>query len=200
MKAVVIASGLSALIVSCAPTDTGKPHLKNPVRYESWNDGPITEGRRALSGRINFQKGDYRGTTKVIVTPRFGPPVEGHLEEANDLIHVDFDRQYRVEFLTWTYAGNDYVFNDVLKVFDGRRLIVDTSICSIHQIPMERRLGNEKSLGEYPNSFFPLQRERFLYDGNTYLMSNTGLKRPVWRCPTCAELYLAWEKKNPGHY
>jgi len=104
-------------------------------------------------------------------------------------------REYQVELITGLHDGSDQIFNEVLRVSDNGDVVFDSSVCKVHQVGMERRMEDTCSACDYPESFFPLQKEMFPNDGNIYLGCGWGGSL-IWKCTECDRSYQRWAERH----
>ena len=98
--------------------------------------------------------------------------------------------------MTRIYKDPDYVFNDILRVSDRGQVLIDSSVCNLHHLPMKRQIEDGHSAEAYPNNIYSIRSRKFPNDGNIYLACGSGIRHPMWRCMECYKQYLLWTKSN----
>lgn len=102
---------------------------------------------------------------------------------------------YRID-LEMTYRYNsDFSYVSILRVSKNGKTIIDRSVCKVHGLRMKLEAVETCSAGDYPEYFFPKQKNEFPNDGNYYSGCSSG-SGEVWKCAACSRSYSAWAKKH----
>ena len=109
---------------------------------------------------------------------------------------IDPTKIYDIELLTRIYTNPSYVFNDILRVSEGGKVLIDSSICHLHHLPMKRMIEDGREAEAYPPYIDQVQRKYFPHDGNVYLGCGSGISHPTWRCTQCYKQFELWVKRN----
>lgn len=183
-------------LASCGTGGMDPPRTRQNIRYSGTLADSMTEGRRTLEGRVLIQPPATGGHVEALVVTASGERTAAKWPDRATSSPVDPSQVYRVELLTRVYRNPDYVFNDVLRISAGDQVLIDASVCDLHQLPMQRRIEDGKSMESYPESFFPLRQKTFPHDGNAYLACGSGIRHPTWKCPECSRRYHAWTRQH----
>lgn len=178
-----------------------KPKLDHAVSHSGARADSLTEGQRTVIGRVAFKQSST-GWVTVEVRTQKGEFLSANwpYERPKGWQKINTNQVYRIDLLTQIYTKPDYVFNDLLRISTSDRVIVDTSVCHLHQVPMQRQLEDGDDAGRYPKSFFAVQKKHFPNDGNAYLACGSGISHLTWCCPSCHSLYQDWVKKHRLRY
>lgn len=198
MKSSLIASifSLLLLLAGCSTGNLEKPRIRNAVSCNA-RAGAMNEGVRSFNGHLEVKSPMSGGFITAIVTTSSGEKLEARWPEwSKSPTFLDSSKNYRIELMTRVYEDPDYVFNDILRVSEGDRTLIDASVCHVHNLPMQRQIEDGKSACEYPEHFFSTQKKSFPNDGNSYLLCGSGIAHPLWKCPECSKQYHAWTKRN----
>lgn len=181
------------LLEGCYTGGLAKPRMRNEVIMST----SMTEGIRLIKGRLEVQAPTSGEYITSIVTTSTGEKLEAKWPEwLKSPTFLDTSKTYEIELMTRIHKNPDYIFNDILRVSDEGHLLMDTSVCHVHNLPMQRQIEDGKSACEYPKNFFPTQKKRFPNDGNAYLACGSGISHPLWKCSECNKQYHAWIKSN----
>jgi len=199
---------LFAAIVACVATATScssfnenaSPKLTQKVSFEGSVAKSLVEGHRTIRGTLRFKPvKKSEGIPLLFIADSRGRELEAYWPEGIGFpASIVAGRVYTVELLTRIYTEPTYVFNDLLKITDGGRVIVDASVCEVHGSAMQRQMEKGKSALSYPDSFFPRQEKTFPNDGNVYLLCGSE-RHPLWKCTKCEEAYHRWTRKHGGY-
>ncbi|RYD20918.1 MAG: hypothetical protein EOP88_13215 [Verrucomicrobiaceae bacterium] len=179
------------LLSACAA-----PSPKVPERTEVLNlSTTISEGRRAVSGRLSFPP--HSGQILLIETgdPGEGTVSAGFYGTRKELGKIDPSAPYRVELLTTVSTSPFSTMDSVLKISRDGRTLHDATLCPLHHRTMKRQIEESVSSDDCPASFHALQERKFPNSGVVYLTCGSGISHPNWRCATCYEAYLDAAKK-----
>ena len=188
---------LLLFLAGCSAGGLAKPRIRNAVSYSGTMSGAMSEGIRTVMGRLEVQAPTSGGYITAIVTTPSGEKLEAKWPEwCKSPTFLDVSKTYEIELMTRIYKDPDYIFNDIRRVSDEGRLLMDTSVCHVHNLPMQRQIEDGKSACEYPEQFFSIQKKRFPNDGNSYLLCGSGIRHPMWKCPECSKQYHGWTKRN----
>lgn len=188
---------LVQILVSCSPDHPAEPILKNPVTYSGVMAESMSEGSRMVSGRLKIQTTDDSSYITAIITTPAGESIEAEWPKwSRSPKFIDPSKTYDIELLTRIYTGPYYVFNDVVRVSEGGKVLIDSSVCHLHHLPMTRRIEDGRSAESYPPYIHQVQRKYFPHDGNVYLGCGSGISHPTWRCKECYKQFALWAKRN----
>ncbi len=111
---------------------------------------------------------------------------------------MDKDRFYTLELIEkeWGPFGNSpddvYWRPELVRVVDGQKMLYDASICSKHQVQMDRKLVKiSYGLPSFTPKWKTL-RENAPNDGTVLGGCSVDQQRPetwTWVCPTCQSIY-----------
>jgi hypothetical protein len=209
-------------LASCALKGAGMPRLRHPISYSGTGAGSMIEGQRSVTGRILLPPPtEYEEPSPIVVTSS-GAKIEAGWPERDQAAHlnkpsrgqslvslarrkvmwaqavskIDPSQEYRIELLTGIYTNPSEVNNDILRVTKGDQVVIDSSICQVHKLPMRRQIEDSCSSEDYSTSFFLQRKKEFPNDGTAYLGCGSGLSFPTWKCPECSRQCDAWMMKH----
>ena len=190
-------AGTAALLASCAMGPGEKePRLKEKKDYPGARAGKLSEGKRSVTGRLSVKEDPGTGFTSLMITRGDGPSIEAMLPEGMVVSRVDPQAVYQVDLFTRIYRDPDYVCDDVRRVSDARgRVIMDSSVCHLHGVSMQRQVEKGVSAEDYPDSFSRRRRKEFPNDGRAYLACGSGISHMTWHCQECDKRYRTWAKR-----
>ena len=192
---VVLGAFFSSLTSCSVMSKTDSPHLRSKVSYPEIS---MVEGIRKVNGRVEVRHSPNTITT-ILISERFGGqelanfPSKCSIGRFPTLIPSE---RYGIELLTSIHRDSIRVYNDVKLITHKGTVIYDASVCSVHNLPMERLIEHGMSSCFAPKEFFPAQQKEFPNDGNEYLFCSSGLRGTTWKCPACAKSFIAWHLKR----
>lgn len=188
---------LVQLLVSCSTDDSLLSKLKDPVAYPARLAESMHEGTRMVSGRLKLREEEASSYITAIITTPDGGIIEAKWPEwSRSPEFSDTEKSYDIELLTRIYTNPSYVFNDILRVSEGGKVLIDSSICHLHHLPMKRMIEDGREAEAYPPYIDQVQRKYFPHDGNVYLGCGSGISHPTWRCKECYKQFELWVKRN----
>ena len=193
------------LLASCSAGGPNSPRIQHAVSYSGFEHPSshfksMVEGSRSVYGRIRSKSSDEH---TFLITLNSNQEIDAKRGSWNREKHIiDPSQIYHIELLNSVYTdlygitGQSMVRYKIFRISKDDNVLVDTSICHVHGLRMERQLEDGKSAEGYPESFFPLQLKKFPNDGNTYLGCGNGVMEPKWKCSECNRAYHNWTKKH----
>jgi hypothetical protein len=188
---------LVQLLVSCSTDVSLLSTLKDPVAYSGAMAGSLHEGTRTVKGQLKIEPTEFSSYINAIITTPPGETIEASWPQWSKAPKfIDPAKTYDIELLTRIYVDPNYEFNDVLRVSEGGKVLIDSSICHLHHLPMTRRIEDGRSRESYPPYIDQVHRIYFPHDGNVYLGCGSGISHPPWRCKKCYKEFEIWAKRN----
>jgi len=188
---------LAFLALESCSSSSELPKLTDQVSLQGLEDRSAVEGRRVISARLQLEGEPRKGdaTLKVIGTERAETRMAWPAGEKAPT-WIEPGKIYQVELLTTVFSKGTAVYDNVLRISDERHTYLDFSLCQVHRVPMQRKIEDAKSGVDYPDSFTATREKRFPNDGNVYLLCNSGISHPLWKCPECGKEYHTWAKRH----
>jgi len=209
------------LLASCTTGGPGIPRLDHTISYSGTGAGSMIEGTRTVTGRLLLPPPEEDDEPYPIIVTSSGEKIEARWQEwvqavsvnsatggtgvlslqrrkvmrARAFSRIDPLQDYQFELLTRVSTDPGYVSDDILRVSKRGQTLIDSSICYLHKVPMQRQMEEICSADGYPESFFPQQKREFPNDGNFY-SGCSQRSDPTWKCPRCSEDYDTWTKKH----
>ncbi|MDB6080221.1 MAG: hypothetical protein JWO82_3968 [Akkermansiaceae bacterium] len=110
-------------------------------------------------------------------------------------------KSYQFEYLKAEITRNSgerpWTDVEILRIKDGDKILVDKSICPLHQAPMARQVEEDVSAPDYSAYYLWTYRQAHCpNDGRAYLTCDSGISHLRWKCPACYKIAETWEKKH----
>lgn len=197
---------ISLTCFSC--TGAGALRMKEVVIYPRPGYPDLVEGKRIVRGRINFAPVEKGCVPQVTIVRASGErDIASWPEAIQPGAVIDPAEEYDVEMFTSVISDPNLpsrheVSNEVFKVSEGGRTVVDASICYLHQLSMRRHIEIQVALEDYGsvmkeyfkgNNFTP---KLFPNDGKAYLGCGVGPDGATWQCSRCYILSEQWRKEH----
>ncbi|MES2439153.1 MAG: hypothetical protein V4584_08795 [Verrucomicrobiota bacterium] len=210
---------LLPLLAACTTGGANSPRSQDAINSPGTGDGPIIEGKRSMKGRILIPPADEGINVRIatssgeeikaawpgwnhamFITTRWQGTESASLHDRKVLrdraaSEIDPSQEYHIELLTQNHADLGHFDYDILRMSKNDRIVIDASICQVHNLQMKRQIEETRSADAYPESFFPKQKKEFPNDGHFYSGCSSG-SEPTWKCPGCSRGYDTWTK---GH-
>ncbi len=200
------------------------PQLDHPISYSETGAASMIEGTRTVTGRLLLPPPKQHHEPYPIIVTSSGEKIEARWQEWDQAVSVnsatrgtgvlslqrrkvmrarafsriDPSQDYQFELLTRVSTDPGYVSDDILRVSKEGQTLIDSSICHLHKVAMQRKMEEICSADGYPESFFPQQKRQFPNDGNFYSACSQRSDL-TWKCPVCSRGYNAWTKRNGSH-